>query len=344
MKRLFFVIALVAMCVPLLFPSGAKEPATSANGPVTIQFWYGMTAGPDAAYIKKIIDTFNSADHSILVNGTAYAWATLWTKIDAAYAAGAPPQVVTMHIQDVPSYNSKGMLELIGEGYVNKDAYLPGALETGQVGGKQMSLPFDQHPLAMYYNKGMFKAAGLDPNMPPKTYDELVAYAKKLTKADGSQYGVGLDQTQDIQFYTLVSFFYQWGGKFLSDDFKTATFDSEAARKALAQLHDLIWKYKVTPLNEEDLARDFMGQKVAIIFDGPWANGRAGGFPSAAGLGYYNSTRSSVRDPNGGVEEFPPNDSNQTKRPEAARRRDGACEVRQFEQCHLGRIRHDAGL
>ena len=47
-------------------------------------------------------------------------------------------------------------------------------------------------------------------------------------------------------------------------------FDSDAAREALAQLHDLIWKCKVAPLNEEDFARDFMSQKVAIIFTDPW--------------------------------------------------------------------------
>ena len=287
-KRLVLALVLAAVLAPLVFAGGTKESAASTKGPVTIQFWYGMT-GPDGAFIRKIVDAFTSANPKVTVNGTAYAWASLWTKLDASYAAGTPPAVVTMHVQDVPSYNSKGMLVPVGDALaaagvtIDKDAYLPGALESGQVGGKQISLPLDQHACAMYYNADMFKAAGLDPNVPPKTYDDLVAYAKKLTKSDGSQYGVGLDQTQDSQFYLFVGLFYQWGGKFLSDDLKTATFDSDAARKALAQLHDLIWKYKVAPLNEEDFARDFMSQKVAIIFTGPWQNAA---FPSVAGLNY----------------------------------------------------------
>ncbi len=277
-RRLFLVLALISVLIP-----------AAMAAPVSIDFWYGMT-GPDGAYIKNIVEAFTKANPDVAVTPTAYAWATLWTKLDAAYAAGNPPQVVAFHIQEVAPYNSKGMLEPIGSKLAalgfKKDIYLPSMVESGQIGGEQYSLPIDVHPIAMYYNTDMFKAAGLNPNMPPKTYADLVKYAQKLTKSDKSQYGVGLEQKNDIQFYGFMSFFYQWGGKLVSDDNKKAMFDGEPARKALGQLHDLIWKYKVTPLGEEDARGDFRNRTNAIVFSGPWDNALEGGFPSVQGLHY----------------------------------------------------------
>lgn len=277
-RRLFLVLALITVLIPMVMAA-----------PVNIEFWYGMT-GPDGDYIKHIIEEFTKANPDVTVTPTPYTWALLWTKLDASYAAGNPPQVVTFHIQDVAPYNSKGMIEPIGSKLASlgfkKDIYLPTMVESGQVAGEQYSLPIDVHPCAMYYNEDMFKAAGLDPNKPPKTYADLAEAAQKLTKGDKSQYGVGLEQKNDIQFYGFMSFFYQWGGKLLSDDFKTATFDGEPARKTLAQLHDLVWKYKVTPLGEEDARADFKNRTNAIVFSGPWDNALEGGFPSAQGLHY----------------------------------------------------------
>ena len=280
-RRLFLVLALIAVLIPTAFAA-----------PVSIDFWYGMT-GPDGAYIKNIVDAFQKANPDITVTPTAYAWATLWTKLDAAYAAGNPPQAIAFHIQEVAPYNSKGMLEPIGAKLASlgfkKDVYLPSMVESGQVAGEQYSLPIDVHPIAMYYNADMFKAAGLDPNKPPKTYAELVSAAQKMTKGK-TQYGVGLEQKNDIQFYGFMSFFYQWGGKLVADNFKTATFDGEPARKTLAQLHDLIWKYKVTPLGEEDARGDFRNKTNAIVFSGPWDNALDGGFPSVQGLNYKTAS------------------------------------------------------
>lgn len=276
-RRFFLVLALAAVLIP-----------AAIAAPVNIDFWYGMT-GPDGAYIKNIVEAFQKANPDVTVTPTPYAWATLWTKLDASYAAGNPPQVVAFHIQEVAPYNSKGMLEPIGARLTslgfNKDVYLPNMVESGQVAGEQYSLPIDVHPIAMYYNVDMFKAAGLDPNKPPATYADLVSAAKKLTKGK-TQYGVGLEQKNDIQFYGFMSFFYQWGGKLVSDDFKTAAFDGEPARKTLGQLHDLVWKHKVTPLGEEDARGDFRNKTNAIVFSGPWDNALDGGFPSVKGLNY----------------------------------------------------------
>jgi multiple sugar transport system substrate-binding protein len=276
-KRLLLVLLAACLLVPAAF---AQK--------YTLDFYFGMT-GPDGAYIKNVVDDFMKANPDVKIIPTPYAWATLWTKLDAAYAAGKPPQLVAFHIQEVNPYYNKGMLTDItaelNKLKLDKADFYPNLLESGQVKGGQYSVPIDVHPIAMYYNVDLFKAAGLNPDKPPTSLQQTIDYAKKMTKA-GGYWGLGLEQKNDIQFYGFMSFFDQFDGKLVSDDYKKALFDSPAAKSTLADLHDFVWKYKVTPLGQEDARGDFRKKVIGMIFSGPWDNAIEGGFPSVEGLNY----------------------------------------------------------
>ena len=270
-----------------------EEVEEAVEEPLTIQFWYGM-GGPDGEYVGNIIDLFNASQNRIIVEGmTPGDWSILWTKLDAAYAAGNPPAVIAFHIQEVAPYANKGMLEPIGDRLDNlgldKEDFVPGTLEGGAYDGQQYAVPIDVHPVAMYYNVDMFEEAGLDPNKPPETLEELIEYAQKLTKSDGSQWGLGLEQKNDIQFYTFMSIFNQFDGKLVSEDYKKSLINDEPAREAIQFYLDMLNKYKVTPLDEEDARGDFRKKQVAIVFSGPWDNAIAGGFPAEEGLNYMTA-------------------------------------------------------
>jgi multiple sugar transport system substrate-binding protein len=292
MKKLVSIITAALLVILMITVTNFVGLAESKKNPLTIRFWYGMGAA-DAEYVGRIIDLFNESQDRIVVEGmTPGNWAILWTKLDAAYAAGNPPAVIGFHIQEVAPYANKGMLEPIGDRLeklgLDKGDFVAGTLEGGAYNGKQYAVPIDVHPVAMYYNVDMFKEAGLDPNKPPKNLDELISYAKKLTKPDGSQWGLGLEQKNDIQFYTFMSIYFQFGGKLVSDEYKSL-FNSDEARKAMQFYLDMIYKYKVTPPDEEDARMDFRRKQVAIVFSGPWDNAIAGGFPSVEGLNYRTS-------------------------------------------------------
>ena len=75
--------------------------------------------------------------------------------------------------------------------FIDKEKYdvsdlEPNVLAYYTVDGKQWSMPFNTSNPMLYYNKDMFKAAGLDPDKPPRTWAEVEEYAKKLTKKDAS--------------------------------------------------------------------------------------------------------------------------------------------------------------
>ena len=72
--------------------------------------------------------------------------------------------------------------------------FYPAFMVNSQTGGKTWGIPFQRSTIVLYWNKDLFKEAGLDPNKPPANWDEMVEYAQKLTKGDASgkvtQWGV----------------------------------------------------------------------------------------------------------------------------------------------------------
>jgi sn-glycerol 3-phosphate transport system substrate-binding protein len=68
-------------------------------------------------------------------------------------------------------------------------------MENGKTAGKTWGIPFQRSTIVMYYNKDAFRAAGLDPEKAPATWNDLVTAGKKLTKADGSQWGMMIPST-----------------------------------------------------------------------------------------------------------------------------------------------------
>ena len=65
-------------------------------------------------------------------------------------------------------------------------SFYPAFMENSQTGGKTWGIPFQRSTIVLYWNKEMFKEAGLDPNRPPANWKEMLEYAQKLTKRDAS--------------------------------------------------------------------------------------------------------------------------------------------------------------
>ena len=65
-------------------------------------------------------------------------------------------------------------------------SFYPAFMANGQIDGKTWGIPFQRSTIVLYWNKDAFKDAGLDPEKAPATWDEMVAFGKKLTKRDAS--------------------------------------------------------------------------------------------------------------------------------------------------------------
>ena len=103
--------------------------------------------------------------------------------------------------------------------------FYPSILDAASIDGKVYALPMYVSPYVLYYNKDLFEKAGLDPNSPPKTYDEMLEMAEKLSKLtteDGNKvYAFGQTTASvPISGSSLTSMVYNFGGRVLNEEGK----------------------------------------------------------------------------------------------------------------------------
>jgi sn-glycerol 3-phosphate transport system substrate-binding protein len=181
--------------------SGPSADETAPAGKVVeVSFWHGFAAGANTDATNVLIQRFNDA-HTGKIHVTAtFAgdYDTTFSKIKAAVQANQTPSLV--QIYDVGTrfmIDSKQITPM--QHFIDKDKYTtdlePVIANYFSINGKLNSMPWNNSMPLLYINKDAFTAAGLDPNKPPTTLDEIRADAQKLTKKDNSgqtvQYGFG---------------------------------------------------------------------------------------------------------------------------------------------------------
>jgi len=244
---------------------------------------------PDNVPMAALVKQFNAENKDgITVVETEFDWATLYSKLVLDFSTGNAPDVVTLHQTNLAQNVSLGILQPIDDLYkqvgIDPTDFVDTVWKGTQVNGKQYAIPNDMHPLALFYNVDLFKAAGLDPNKPPTTGAELLDYAKKLTDPAKKQYGIGLGYTAGGPFRIWMSFVWQHKGQsILNADNTKAAFNTPAGIESLQFMYDLVYKYKVNPQGEQDEDTDFKNGTIAMIIEGPW---EMGDFNPVKGLNY----------------------------------------------------------
>jgi sn-glycerol 3-phosphate transport system substrate-binding protein len=148
------------------------------------------------------------------------------------------------------------------------DSFYPTLMENGRTAGKTWGIPFQRSTIVMYYNKDKFKAAGLDPDQPPATWDELIAAGKKLTKADGSQWGAMIPST-GYPYWMFGALTMQNDQVLMNGAGNETYFDSPAVVEALQYWRDLGSKHKIMPegtIEWGTLRKNFLEEKTAIMW------------------------------------------------------------------------------
>ena len=175
MKKLLIILLIVLSIV--------------AFSKVKIQFWHAM-GGWRIELLKGMAEDFMKLhpDIEVEVQYTGSYRETL-NKLIAAVKAGTSPHVV--QIYDIGTQVLiDGDIAVPMQDLIDKDPtfdiakFMPQVLNYYRVNGKLYSMPFNSSNPILYYNKTLFKKAGLDPNKPPRTFEELIEYCRKLTVKD----------------------------------------------------------------------------------------------------------------------------------------------------------------
>jgi len=238
-----------------------------------ITYWAPFS-GADGPRMKTIVENYDKSQQKYKVDFQIVPQTDYYKTVDLAFSGQKDgPEVLIMHTDQLLNYQEKNLLkdltETIEKTGVKPEDYSETAWQSGTIDGKQYSIPLDIHPLVLYYNKDMFKAAGLDPEKAPTNREEFVAAAKAMTDASKNQYGFVVPTLWPNQFiYPTV--FFQNGGELLKDG--KPNYNSPEGVEALAFLRSLVDKEKVSPENvqQDGEVTLFLQGKNGMQLNGPW--------------------------------------------------------------------------
>ncbi len=178
MKKTLLVLFLVFALVGLVYA-------------VDIQFWHAM-GGERIEYFENVAKEFEALHPDINVNVQFNgSYRDNLNKTIAAVNSGTPPNVVQVFEIGTQMMIDGGIIVPVQDLMDNDPTFDPGIFLTPitnyyTVGGKLYSIPFNSSTAIMYYNKTMFEEAGLDPDSPPRTFDDFIEVCKALTVKDAN--------------------------------------------------------------------------------------------------------------------------------------------------------------
>ncbi|KTS06069.1 sugar ABC transporter substrate-binding protein [Microbacterium testaceum] len=276
MKRTTSVLATVGAAALLLAGcSGSSAPAS--DGPTEITFWHGYTEA-DGKVLDQIVADFNASQQQYKITTETKTWAVIDDTLLPALSSKEGPQIVAMPAERMPVYADRGAFADLTDFYGSADSntadLVPQAVDMVTVGGTPYGVPTGFVPLAMFYNKALFTAAGI--TEPPTTWDAWVADAKKLTvdeNGDGTpeQYGVAIPDHATVANGLWPSLLLSGGGQIVDGGDK-AVIDSPENAKTIQYWTDAITKDKISPTGLDGIAADqlFSSGKAAMHVGGPW--------------------------------------------------------------------------
>ncbi len=203
-KRLGSTLLAIMVSASMLSGCATKKTdSTTTNAKaqhVNITFWHGM-GGNLGVSLNKLVKDFNDSQSNITVTDQFQGdYDAALNKLKSSQLSNSGPDV--MQCYDIGTrymIDSKNIVPV--QNFIDKEKYDTSNLEPNllayyTVDNKLNSMPFNSSTPILYYNKTAFKAAGLDPNTPPKTLAEVEAMAKKLVKKDATgkvtQYGYAM--------------------------------------------------------------------------------------------------------------------------------------------------------
>lgn len=167
-----------------------KTPEASASQEkseqiVEIDFWHQYPNGASAEFMTSLLDQFMKDHPNIKVNQLGLSMAERSEKLTTALAAGTAPDLIANNLDDVQDRAAKGQImniQAYAEEYgLDLDKYFPDTVNSCKYEGELYGFPFITDTRVLFYNKDHFREAGLDPEKPPKTWEEVKEYNEKLT-------------------------------------------------------------------------------------------------------------------------------------------------------------------
>ena len=229
-----------AMALGLTAPASAETELT---------MYYPIAVGGALTdVVDGIVAGFEKENPDIKVNAI-YSGNYDDTRVRALSAlnSGEPAQLAVMFSIDAYDLIEQDLIVPFDDLVEDKDwldSFYPALMANGQIEGKTWGIPFQRSTIVAYYNKDMFREAGLDPESPPTTWYDLISMGKKLTKDD--TYGIMIPST-GYPYWMFQALAIQNGKEVMSNDGLTTNFDDPAVIDTLEFWKSLSADHGVMP-------------------------------------------------------------------------------------------------
>lgn len=248
----------------------------------TISYYnWGLAENVWGGWIKEIMSKYEKNHPDVQIELQSAVFKDKEVAYTTRCEAGVCPDIGFFTFDSLPLFVSKGYLLDLSplvkkEGADFIKLYNEKAVENLTIDGKLYGMPSMLMPWVLVYNAKLFEEAGLDPSRPPKTMEEFLDYAKKLTRdtnGDGKidQWGFGMTAKRTLGLYSrFCGFLWSAGGDFLSKDNSKSVLDSAEALAGFTFFIELATKHKVAhpgavEMGPHDVRIAAANQKVAMF-------------------------------------------------------------------------------
>ena len=280
-KQKTLVCAAVAAVALVAAACGGSSGSTSSQSPKTfgvnatgtVHFWARQaTDGP----AKALVAGFNATHKNLKVVLHLTPPNDDTSQLATAIRAGSVPDVVGLNDIDVPEFSHQNALMNLTK-YINalpyKTSLSPGHLKLATYNGQDYGLPYLADLSVLWYNKKLFKEAGLNPNDPPTSYAQIVSDAKKITALGHGIYGFSFaGDCQGCLGFTMLPSLWAAGQHMINGPLTNQTVNvaKDAPLKTMLEAYHTMWAGHMTPVADQTQngltwGADFEAGKVGIL-------------------------------------------------------------------------------
>lgn len=273
--KLVAVAAALTLTATACGSSGSDDAGGDKNGGGKLTVWImDGTNTSQAEMFAAVNKDFEAQHKGVKVNVQFVPWTAAHQKFVTSVAGGAGPDVAEMGSTWTPEFAASGGLADLSDkvgSWDLKDKQTPGLMDSVTYDGKQYGIPWYAGVRSLIYRSDLLEKAGVQP---PKTWDDLVAAATKVQKANKGVYGFAASGSNQ---YALYPFIWGAGGQVAekSGDKWNATIDSPEAQKGIAFFTGLMTQHKLSPKaaatwNAKDQVSNFQLGKLGMMIGGQW--------------------------------------------------------------------------
>ncbi|WP_126548611.1 extracellular solute-binding protein [Dictyobacter kobayashii] len=269
---------IVLLSLVLAACGGSSGGGTTNSGGQTLHVLVGVNtlfATQQKQWMQQIGNDFHKATGSSIVWDTYSSSSEEQTKLQTSIVSGSGPDIFSLGTTFVPTAQAtKGFTTLTADDWNKvggKSRFFPQQMTmSGSSPDQSIAVPWVMRPFGMVYNTDLFKKAGI--SVPPTTWSDFVADAKKMTDSSTGVYGAETDPSDSYDPWKIWWMFNEQmgGGSFLSPDLKTAEMNSQTAVDSVKFWFDWATTYKITDPNSmtwkaADATRAFDNGKVGML-------------------------------------------------------------------------------